>query len=235
MTGIHRRMADEVYARLREQIVTGARAPGDKLDPTRVAADLDVSRTPVREAILRLDAEGFVHRLPYKGVVVSAIDLAGAADVAALRLQLETLAVRTAVPRLTDPDVAAMRVLHDQLASEMRGDGAQESFRALNKDFHLALYRAAGSSSLLRMIEDLANQADRFRLHFDVRHGRAMADHADILAGCEARDVGATVAATRKHLLGSYLLMLPDGESIPAGSLLDVTLAAEPVPGLPLP
>src|SRR5437763_1719288 len=169
MTGLHRRVADQVYERLREQIVTGSRAPGDRVDPTEVADELGVSRTPVREAILRLDAEGLVERLPYRGVVVSAIDPAGVAEVAALRLQLETLAARTAVPRLTDADLARMHELHGRLGQEMAGADAQESFRALNREFHLTLYRAAGAPLLLRHIEELADRADRSRLHFDVR------------------------------------------------------------------
>ncbi|MFC4063517.1 GntR family transcriptional regulator [Actinoplanes subglobosus] len=226
MSGIHRRVADEVYARLREQIVTGQRGPGDRLDPTEVAAELGVSRTPVREAVLRLDADGLVHRQPYKGVVVAGISLAGAADVTALRLHLETLAVRAAVPRLADTDLVSMRDLHQRLDTAIQGDDAQESFRTLNREFHLTLYRAAGSPLLLRHIEDLAAQADRFRLHFDVRHGRAVGDHADILSACEVRDTEAVVAATRRHILGSYLLMLPAGQSIPAGSLLE-SMAAE--------
>jgi DNA-binding GntR family transcriptional regulator len=233
VTGLHRRVADQVYERLREQIVTGERAPGDRLDPTDVAGELGVSRTPVREAVLRLDADGLVERLPYRGVVVSAIDPDGVAEVAALRLQLETLAVRAAVPRLTDGDLARMHELHARLGTAMTGADAQESFRALNRDFHLTLYRAAGSPLLLRHIEDLADRADRFRLHFDVRQGSAVGDHAEILAACEARDTEAVVSATRRHILVSALHMLPDGAPVAPGSLLDVTLRSEPVPDGP--
>jgi GntR family transcriptional regulator, rspAB operon transcriptional repressor len=231
VTGIHRRMADEVYERLREQIVTGVRAPGDRVDPTDVAANLGVSRTPVREAILRLDAEGLVERQPYRGVVVTAVDLGAAADVAAVRLQLETLAARVAVPRLTEDVLARMRDLHARLQEEMAGQDAQESFRRLNREFHMTLYRAAGSPALLRLIEDLAGQAERFRLHFDVRQGSALRDHAAILTACEARDAEAVVAATRAHVIGSYRLMLPPGASISDDSLLGVTLGLVVVPG----
>jgi DNA-binding GntR family transcriptional regulator len=229
MTVVHRRVADEVYERLREDVVTGRRAPGDRIDPTEVAASLGVSRTPVREAVLRLDAEGLVERQPYRGVVVAGIDLAAAADVVAVRLQLETLAVRAAVPRLTPEHLALMADAHAQLQTAMSGDDAQESFRRLNREFHLALYRASGSPALVRMIEDLASQAERVRLHFDVRRGPAVHDHADILEACRVGDVDAVVAATREHLIGPYLLMLPAGESVPADSLLGVAMRSDPL------
>jgi GntR family transcriptional regulator, rspAB operon transcriptional repressor len=227
MTGFHRRMADQVYEQLREQIVTGVRAPGDKLDPTEVAESLGVSRTPVREAVLRLDADGLVERQPYRGVVVAGIDLAAAADVVAMRLQLETLAARAAVPLLQDDDLSEMRDVHARLEQAMVGEDAQESFRQLNREFHLILYRVAGSPALLRVIEDLSGQAERVRLHFDVRRGRAVNDHADILNACAARDTEAVVAATREHIIGPYLLMLPSDQSVAADSLLGVAMATD--------
>ena len=64
MSGIHRRVTDEVFDRLHERIATGALAPGDRLDPTEIAASFGISRTPVREAILKLDAQGLVERIP---------------------------------------------------------------------------------------------------------------------------------------------------------------------------
>src|SRR3954452_16691890 len=99
MAGIHRRLADEVFDRLHDRIVTGDLAPGDRVDAGEIADSLGVSRTPVREAILRLDAEGLVERQPYRGVVVTAVDQAAAEEVTALRVHLETLAARIAVPR----------------------------------------------------------------------------------------------------------------------------------------
>src|SRR5215208_1752377 len=119
MVGIHRRMADTVFDRLHERIVSGDLAPGDRVDATDIAESLGVSRTPVREAILRLDAQGLVERQPYRGVVVTTVDQTAAEEVAALRIHLETLAARAAVPRLQPQDVARMGELHQQLEAAM--------------------------------------------------------------------------------------------------------------------
>lgn len=224
MVALHRRVADEVFDLLHDRIVTGDLAPGDRVDPTQVAASLGVSRTPVREAILRLDALGLVERLPYRGVVVTAIDLAAAQEVTALRVELETLAVRTAVPRLDAAALAQLGALHDELTAAVAGPDAQQEFRRLNREFHLGLYRRSGSPALVRLVTDLASQAERMRLHFEVRRGRALADHAAILEACRAGDVEAAVAATRDHIVGTFEMMTPTGFEVAPGSVLDVVL-----------
>jgi DNA-binding GntR family transcriptional regulator len=226
MAGIHRRMADEVFDRLHERIVTGDLAPGERVDSGEIAQSLGVSRTPVREAILRLDAQGLVERQPYRGVVVTAVDVAAAEEVAALRLHLETLAVRAAVPLLQESDVSRMRDLHRELETGIAGSDAQHGFAALNREFHLTLYRAAGTPTLIRLLGELSGRAERMRLHFDVRRGRAIDDHARILAACESGDVDVAVAATRDHILGAFLMMAPQGYEIAAGSALEIALSS---------
>jgi DNA-binding GntR family transcriptional regulator len=225
MAGIHRRVADEVFDRLHERIVTGDLAPGDRVDSGEIADSLGVSRTPVREAILRLDAQGLVERQPYRGVVVTAVDEAAAEEVAALRIHLETLAVRAAVPRLQASDLARLRDLHHELETVIAGPDAQRGFAELNREFHLTLCRAAGTPTLIRLLSELSGRAERMRLHFDVRHGRALDDHASILDACAAGDVEAAVTATRDHVLGAFLMMMPTGYRIPAGSALEISLS----------
>jgi len=226
MAGIHRRVADEVFARLHERIVTGDLAPGDRVDAGDIAESLGVSRTPVREAILRLDAQGLVERMPYRGVVVTAVDQTAAEDVAALRIHLETLAARAATPRLQPQDLARMGEVHEQLEAVMSGPDAQRGFTELNREFHTTLYRAAGSATLVRLIDDLSAQAERIRLHFDVRRGRALDDHAAILAACRSGDVEAAVSATRDHILGALRMMMSEDYEITPGSALEIALVA---------
>jgi DNA-binding GntR family transcriptional regulator len=187
---------------------------------------LGVSRTPVREAILRLDAQGLVERMPYRGVVVTAVDQTAAEDVAALRIHLETLAARAATPLLRPEDLARMREVHEQLETVMSGPDAQRGFSELNREFHSTLYRASGSATLVRLIDDLSAQAERIRLHFDVRRGRALDEHAAILAACSSGDVEAAAAATRDHIFGALRLMMPEGHEVAPGSALEIALVA---------
>ncbi|GAA2219626.1 GntR family transcriptional regulator [Nonomuraea monospora] len=225
MTSIQRRAADLVFERLQERIVSGELAPGDRLDPAEIAADLGLSRTPVREAILRLDSEGLVNRLPYRGVVVAGIDHRVAEEVAALRINLETLAVRLGVPRLREEDLVVMREAHAQLTRSLRGEHAQREFNELNRRFHMTLYHRADSAVLLRTIENLASQAERIRMHFDLRQAPAGRHHEKILAACENRDVETAAATTRDHILAAHRMMMPDGYRIESGSMLATVLA----------
>ncbi|MEU9340056.1 GntR family transcriptional regulator [Streptomyces sp. NPDC048278] len=230
MPSIQRRAADLVFEHLQERIVSGELAPGDRLDPTEIAASLGVSRTPVREAILQLDSAGLVRRLPYRGVVVADVDLGLAEEVAALRIHLETLAARIAVPRLRDEDLAAMRDAHERLESALSGDDAQRDFNGLNRRFHMALYQRAGSSVLLREIEGLADQAERIRMHFDLRHSPAGQHHAAILDACERGDAEAAAAATRDHILITHRMVTGADQRLEPGSPLAAVLAASGAP-----
>lgn len=223
---ISSRVADRVFDELRRRIVAGELAPGDRIDPTEVAESLGVSRTPVREAILKLDAEGLVERQPYRGVVVSGIDHSAAEDITALRIQVETLAVRTAVPRLRAADLEQLRWAHDRFRSAVEGQDADRSFGDLNREFHLTLYRLAGSERLLRLFRDLSAQAERIRAHFNVRGGPAVHEHEEILRACEAGDVEAAREATQRHILAVLFRVMPDGYRIPGGSALDVAIRA---------
>lgn len=225
MDSIHRRVADKVCDRLRERIVGGELAPGDRIDPSEVAESLGVSRTPVREALLQLEAQGLIERLPYRGVVVTGIDLAEAEDIAALRIHVETFAARIAVPRLRPEDLDRMRDANEKLARAMADPtAAQNSFGPFNCAFHQALYQAGGSKTLSRMTNDLSSQAERIRMHFDVRRGNAVAEHERILTACVAGDAEEAVAATRDHLLAVHLRVMPDDYRIPPGSTLEAAL-----------
>ncbi|PWU55492.1 GntR family transcriptional regulator [Micromonospora globispora] len=223
------RVADRVFDELRRRIVVGELAPGDRIDPTELADSLGVSRTPVREALLKLDAEGLVERQPYRGVVASGIDHAAAEDITAMRIQLEVLAVRAAVPRLQATDLEQLRRAHASFQAAVQGQDADRSFGDLNREFHLTLYRLAGSERLVRLIRDLSVQAERIRAHFNVRGGPAVQEHEAILHACEAGDVEAAARATQRHILAVLFRVMRAGYVVPEESALDVALRSSGV------
>lgn len=143
------------------------------------------------------------------------------AEVVLLLRQVHVVQVRSI---LAVPELAGLA--DELLQSRVDGPDAQQAFPGLNREFHLTLYRAAGSPTLLRLLTDLSAQAERMRLHFDVRRGRAGDDHARILAALAARDVEEAVTATRDHILGALVIMMPAGFEVTAGSTLDLALRA---------
>ncbi|MCX6502490.1 MAG: GntR family transcriptional regulator [Microbacterium sp.] len=215
-------MTDEVARILRDRIVRGELPAGSRLELATLAIELGVSRTPIREAILQLETAGLVQRQPYRGTVVAGVDPLRLEEVTALRIDLEGRAALLGVPRLTDDDVARMTAILDELEARHDDEDLATVFNELNRAFHDVLYRAAGAPVLTRLIETLGAEADRIRLHFDLRSPLAEVFHRQILAACRDRDADAAARATRLHLLESYFGMRNQGRDVTPGILADV-------------
>lgn len=218
-----RRLTDEVTRILHDRIISGALPAGARLEVATLAAELGISRTPLREAILQLESAGLVIRQPYRGTVVAGVDAGRLEEVTALRIDLETRAARLGVPRLGDDDLRRMGEILAELDERRRDpDFSLGVFNDLNRAFHGVLYDAADSPVLRRLIDQLGAEADRIRLHFDVRAPLAEAYHREILDACRRRDAAAAARATAAHLRESYLAMRGGGGSIADGILADV-------------
>jgi len=223
MEGGFRRMADQVAAILQERIIDGTMPPGSKVDIEAICADLGISRTPVREAILQLEGLGLVERQPYRGAIVVGVDLERYEEVTALRVQVEGMAAGLGAARISDADIDEMRSILDQI--ESRGtdaDFALGTFNELNHRFHAILTRASGAPMLIRIVEMLSAEADRMRLHAKFDHTFSAGQHRAILAACEQRDAAAARDLMREHILAAYLLA---GERPGDSSLLSAVIA----------
>jgi GntR family transcriptional regulator, rspAB operon transcriptional repressor len=230
-----RRTADAVFAHLRAAILSGELPAGERIDADAVGARLDVSRTPIREALLRLESVGLVDRVPYRGAIVRGIDLELAEETAAVRLHLEGLAVRLAVPRLDRATLDAMQECLDEMARlESAPDYQQERWNQLNDRFHGALYAVADCPSLTRPIEALNAQASRIRQYFDVRGGPAAQEHRAILEACGAGDPDRAARAAQSHILGAQLrLNSAQGRVLATAAKLAGIADPNPNPDLP--
>jgi DNA-binding GntR family transcriptional regulator len=145
-------VVDHVYSALRERILSGDLPRAAKLHQATLAEELGVSRTPLREALRRLSAEGLVSFSPNRGARVSQLDFGDMRHAWAARAALEPGAARLAAERRDRDGIAAMR---DAVAAQRRAGGARgESFSA-NRAFHLALAAASGNPHLTRFAEML--------------------------------------------------------------------------------
>lgn len=152
------------YRALRERILVGNLNPGERVSDFALSSVLGVSRTPVREAIRRLQAEGLVETAPTGGACVRLLSLRELAELVELREALEVFAVRQAVPRLTAADVAALRehcaVMH-ACAAEARARGGTGIHDPIGSrpteadvEFHMIFMRRAGNRRLIRLLGD---------------------------------------------------------------------------------
>jgi DNA-binding GntR family transcriptional regulator len=189
-----------VLAELRRRIVAGEIAPGDPIRPDQLAAELRVSRVPIREALRILEGEGVVEHRPHHGAVLATLRAEDLREIYRLRQLLEGEAVTAALPRLTGSDLGAMRAANDALTSTDPEDLA--ALAGVNRRFHFALLGPCEMPHLLRLINLLWNATDHYRAAYyrEDRHRREVAeDHDRILATATARDLEALLAALDDH------------------------------------
>lgn len=191
---------EAVLGELRRNILTGAWAPGTPIRQDTVAAELGVSRVPVREALKILEGEGQVTYVPHKGYIVREFNEVELAEVYRLREILEAEAVEQAIPKLTDADLARMHAAMVELEGLEPGDIAQIS--DANRRFHLALIEAAQMPRLQHFVRLLRDWADAYRamLFLDADSlAQTCAEHRAIYQACIDRDAERVVALMAQH------------------------------------
>jgi DNA-binding GntR family transcriptional regulator len=161
---------------------------------------LDVSTTPVREALRDLASEGLVQFDPHRGAIVTELSAEDVHDIYEIRLVLEPLAMRLAVPNVSDALLDRIRRLHTSMIDEpYSGEWVDR-----NRVFHMAVYETAASSRLATIIRNLQDASVMYigasLIHDPELRKHANEDHSEILDALERRDADAAVEALQKHL-----------------------------------
>jgi len=158
----YRTMQEIAYDAIRDGILAGRHAPGQRLIADELAKELGVSRMPVREALHRLEVAGLVTITPHRGAVVSALSEAECIEIYHVRAVLDGLATRLATPHLSAADHARLAAL---LADMEAGVEAKDPQRVLNvnRAFHLVIWSAARAPRLRDLLENLYDASQRFR------------------------------------------------------------------------
>ena len=158
-------LRDDVYVRLRDAIVDGTFTPGEQLRDGDVAQWLGVSRTPVREALLRLAQAGLVVAAPGRSTTVSTLDARAARDAQAVVAAMHELAVATAVPLLTAADLEGMRAANERFRAAIAA-GDVDAALAADDAFHAIPVLAAGNAAVVAVLEQftpLVRRLERVR------------------------------------------------------------------------
>jgi DNA-binding GntR family transcriptional regulator len=188
----------DAYERIRAAIRDGSLAPGLRLTEVELAARFGVSRTPVRQALARLEAEGLLTHAPRRGLTVTRPDHSQVVELYVMREILEGAAARLAAQHASETELAAMAELVEQEPS-LYGDAA--ALAALNQRLHGLLYLAAHNRYLLKSLEQLsANMALLpSLLTVEGRAQSAHEEHRALLKGLNQRDGEAAEAAAKAH------------------------------------
>jgi DNA-binding GntR family transcriptional regulator len=190
---------DIAAAMLRTMIITGEMAPGTRLTLVQLAEELNLSLTPVREAIQQLESEGFVEVVNHKGGVVVDFDRDKLQELYAMRAGLEGMVARIGTEEITDEGIEAMAAALAELQS-CQGDLEEQI--ALDMAFHTVLFSAAGREGWLRTIRQLWQQSVRYRLASSASLGyeKLDRDHRALLKAVRDRDGTKAEEITHRHL-----------------------------------
>ncbi len=194
--------SERVYRGLRDQILSGAIAPNTRLVEVQLASQFAVSRTPVREALKRLTAEGLVSSDPLRGMVVRDVDAAEIEDIYVIREVLEGLAARLAAERATASDIAKLRLLME-LMEESAASQRWEAVVQINVKFHEVLYAASRNERLELIGRSLADAVRRYSSTVFSDAGRVagvLREHEEIVRALESHDPALAEATSRGHL-----------------------------------
>lgn len=196
-------MSDDwsAYEYLKQEILDGDLQPGQKLVETSLAEKLRVSRTPIREALTRLEHDGLTERRS-RGYFVRERSPEEILDIYETRCVLEAMAGRVAADRRTDHDLRQLHWIADQGASVDVGDHA--AMAEYNRRFHRAVWRAAHHETLLDLLQRLDLHVSRYSattLAFPGRWAESLVEHAALLAAIEKRDAGEAESVARQHFL----------------------------------
>lgn len=192
--------SDAVYQALRHGIVHGNLAPGERLRSDALASEMQVSRTPVREALRKLEAEGLVAHAGSR-LVVRAVSEQDLTELFYVREALEGMAARLAAQNATPAEIAEIReLLEDMEAVCRRGDiGA---LRRLTGEFHRVICRAAHNNRLLQTLQSLLDhvrQSETSTLYNEGRPAQALEEYRALLHAIEARDDERAEELAREH------------------------------------
>ena len=188
-----------IEERLRSAIVDGRLPPGTALRQQEIAGLFGVSRMPVREALRQLEAQSLLQVVMHKGAVVAPLIGEDAVDTYALRVLLESEALRQSIPLLEADDIARARGYIQELESETR----HAEIGRLNRLFHMTLYSKAHNQKLLRMIEIELNEEERFlRFHLSsMGLGKlTQDDHTALVNAASDKRVDEAVNVLEEHL-----------------------------------
>jgi len=196
-------LRDRIAEMVRESIIDGKIRPGERLAEPDLAGRLGVSRTPLREALLQLDSEGFVNVTPRRGAVVSALSRADAMETYLVKGALESLAARLACEWITDAELVALREIHGHM-TRLSASKTRDNRRILqlNAEFHSTISAASHNEKLIQYIRVLRSQALRYNyIYLSVLShlSSSLREHARILDAISRRDGDAAERLVRAH------------------------------------
>ena len=195
-------LRDLVFNTLRQAILKGELKPGERLMEIQLAEKLGVSRTPIREAIRKLELEGLVLMIPRRGAEVARISPKNLQDTLEVRGALEELATNLACRRISDEELQKLQDAEVHFR-QVVSNGTEMQIAEADEAYHDIIYAASGNDRLVQMINNLREQMYRYRLEYikdEEQRGTLIQEHEKILEAIRNRDAKTAVTLMRTHI-----------------------------------
>lgn len=195
-------LREVIFNTLRDAIIVGELRPGERLMEVQLAEKMGVSRTPVREAIRKLELEGLVAMLPRKGAHVAELSIKDMMDVLEVRASLDGLATALSASRITDAELKDLKHIYMQFVSYVEKDNLQGSIKK-DVEFHDIIYRSSRNDKLIQIANNLREQVHRFRVIYlkdYISPKEIVKEHEEIFDAISKRDSAAAQEFAQKHI-----------------------------------
>ena len=190
----HGSLGHRIFCILRDKILNEEYEKGQKLNEVVLSKELNISRTPIREALKQLELEGLVKSIPNKGVYVLGFSSRDIDDMLEIRVVLESLSVQLAIDRVTQEELDRIKEIYDLLEFYAEKND-QERFTEVNIDFHEAIYRATHSQYFEQLLSDI-----NYYIHVTSRHSIKQPEHKEIYEAIVKKDKALAKANVEKHI-----------------------------------
>ena len=213
--------AHQIFERMRTDIINFTLKPGTAISKKEMATTFGTSQTPVRDALLRLEAEGLVDIVPQSKTTVSLIDVQHAREVHFLRLSVEVEVVRELAKKSKDTSFGELDIWIERQKTELK-TGDNSSFRMMDNSFHAELFRLAGVEGLMVLIDSRRGHYDRIRglyLKEIDRRNPIIEEHRSIVKAIRSGDAKKAEEVIRNHL-GKSLAIIDEIRDLTPGYFL---------------
>ena len=195
-------LREVIFNTLRDAIIVGELKPGERLMEVKLAEKMGVSRTPVREAIRKLELEGLVNMLPRKGAHVADLSVKDIMDVLEVRASLDGLATSLAAERISEDELKELKHVHYQFINFVEKENLQGSIKK-DVEFHEIIYRASRNEKLIQIVNNLREQVHRFRVIYlkdYVSVKELIKEHQEIYDAITGKDTEKAQSAAQRHI-----------------------------------
>lgn len=195
-------LREVIFDTIREAIIMGELKPGQRLMEVHLAEKMGVSRTPVREAIRKLELEGLVEMIPRRGAHVADLSVKEIMDVLEVRASLDSLATGLAALRITEEELRSLKNTQEQFIKYAEKDNLQGSIKK-DVEFHDIIYAASKNDKLIQILSNLREQVHRYRVMYLKEHSNYREinrEHTIILDALKARDEELASATAVGHI-----------------------------------